>query len=51
MPLAVSFLSLWIGVILLMAVNLELLMRTIVSMLGGGDRLRSLLDELPVGAD
>jgi TRAP-type C4-dicarboxylate transport system permease small subunit len=51
MPLAVSFLSLWIGVVLLIAVNLELLLRTIVSMLGGGDRLRSLLDELPVGAD
>lgn len=52
MPLAFSFLSLWVGVWLLLLVNIELILRSIVTMAGGGDRLRPQMDaDLPVGAD
>lgn len=52
MPLAFSFLSLWVGVWLLLSVNIELILRSIVTMAGGGDNLRPLMDaDLPVGAD
>ncbi len=52
MPLALSFLSLWIGVWLLLAVNIELILRAVVTLMGGEDRLRPQMDaDLPIGAD
>ena len=51
MPLAVSFPSLWIGVMLLISVNVELILRSLVTLAGGEDRLRPMLEDLPVGAD
>lgn len=51
MPLAISFLSLWVGILLLISVNVELILRSLVTYLGGEDRLRPILEEIPVGAD
>ena len=39
MPLALSYASLFLGVILLTLVNIELILRTLVTMAGGADRL------------
>lgn len=44
MPLSLSFLSLWIGVVLLTAVNIELILRNLISLMGGEDRLRPQMD-------
>lgn len=45
MPLALSFLSLWLGVWLLLLVNIELVLRAVVTTLGGNDRLRPMGDD------
>ena len=48
MPLPLAFLSLWVGVLLLTAVNVELILRELVAILGGADRLRPMFDaDLP----
>ncbi|MBS0125608.1 TRAP transporter small permease [Thetidibacter halocola] len=44
MPLSLSFLSLWVGVVLLTVVNVELILRAMVGLLGGEDRLRPQMD-------
>lgn len=40
MPLAISFLSLYVGVLLLISVNVELLLRELIKLFGGEDDLR-----------
>ncbi|MDU8909831.1 TRAP transporter small permease [Aestuariicoccus sp. MJ-SS9] len=42
--LAWMYLSLYVGLILLLVVNIELILRSLVTMLGGEDRLRPLMD-------
>ncbi|MGR3503215.1 TRAP transporter small permease [Pseudaestuariivita sp.] len=50
MPRAVVFASLYVGVILLIIVNIELMLRQIIGLFGGGDRLRSFEDASMQGA-
>jgi TRAP-type C4-dicarboxylate transport system permease small subunit len=48
MPLPLAFLSLWLGVIMLLAVNVELVLRTLIGLLGAEDRLRPIMNtDLP----
>lgn len=52
MPLPLAFLSLWVGVILLTLANIELILRRLIAIAGGEDRLRPVMDaDLPVRAD
>ncbi len=52
MPLPLAFLSLWVGVVLLTLVNIELILRAVVTALGGEDRLRPQMDaDLPASAE
>lgn len=44
MPLSLSFLSLWVGVVLLTVVTVELILRALIGLLGGEDRLRPMMD-------
>ncbi|KNG94138.1 TRAP transporter small permease [Pseudaestuariivita atlantica] len=44
MPRAVVFASLYVGVILLIVVNIELILRQVIALLGGSGRLRSFDD-------
>jgi len=44
MPLSLSFLSLWVGVCLLLAVNVEMILRSLITLMGGEDRLRPPMD-------
>jgi len=46
-----QYASLWVGVNLLILVNIELMIRQIITLLGHGDRLRPLSDEQVQGAD
>jgi len=46
-----QYASLWVGVNLLILVNVELILRTLISIMGGGDRLKVLSDDEMVGAD
>jgi len=46
-----QYASLWVGVNLLILVNVELIIRQVISILGGGDRLTSLSSDAPAGAD
>jgi TRAP-type C4-dicarboxylate transport system permease small subunit len=47
-----QYASLWVGVNLLILVNIELVLRQVITLLGGGDRLRSMSDnQQPVTAD
>lgn len=41
MPLALTYASLYLGLILLVIVNIELVLRNLIGLLGGEDRLRS----------
>lgn len=50
MPRAVVFASLYVGVILLIIVNIELILRQLIALFGGGDRLRSFEDASMQGA-
>lgn len=50
MPLPLAFLSLWLGVVMLTVVNVELILRELVTLLGGEKRLRPMMDaDLPQG--
>lgn len=44
LKLAWMYLSLYVGLVLLTAVNVELILRALVSLMGGEDRLRPMLD-------
>jgi len=44
LKLAWMYMSLWVGIILLTLVNIELLLRSVIGLLGGGDRLGPLGD-------
>lgn len=46
-----QYLGLWVGVNLLILVSLELILRQIVTIMGGGDKLTPLGDEEMAGAD
>jgi TRAP-type C4-dicarboxylate transport system permease small subunit len=46
-----QYAALWVGVNLLILVNVELILRQLISLLGGGDRLRSLTGDTMAGAD
>jgi hypothetical protein len=46
-----QFASLWVGVNLLILVNIELMLRQIITLLGHGDRLTPLGNEEMAGAD
>lgn len=46
MPLAVMYAALFTGLILLTLVNLELILRSLVTLLGGADRLRPIPNDL-----
>lgn len=46
-----QYASLWVGVNLLILVNIELLLRKVIAILGGSDQLRSLTSEDMAGAD
>lgn len=47
-PRSWMMMSIFVGVVLLTSVNIELILRSIVSLLGGGDRLPDIMDA-PVG--
>jgi len=47
--LAWSYMSLFVGFCLMFLVNLELLLRAVIVLCGGGDRLDPLTDEQPAG--
>lgn len=47
-----QYASLWVGVNLLILVNIELVLRQVITLLGGGDQLRSVSDDQqPASAD
>ena len=46
-----AYASLAVGLGLLILVNIELLLRQVITLLGGGDRLEPLQGSIPVGAD
>ena len=46
-----QYAGLWVGVNLLIPVNVELILRGIVTLLGGEDRLNDLSDDKMAGAD
>lgn len=43
MPLSLSFMGIYTGVLLLTLVNIELILRTVIGMFGGEDRLRPMV--------
>ena len=43
MPLTLSFLGVYVGVVMLTLVNIELILRSVIGMLGGQDRLRPMI--------
>lgn len=52
MPLPLAFLSLWVGALMLLAVNVELILRSVIALLGGEDRMRPMMNvDLPVGGE
>ncbi|MBT0957279.1 TRAP transporter small permease subunit [Alphaproteobacteria bacterium KMM 3653] len=51
MPLAISYAAIAVGVILLIIVNVELILRNTIAILGGGDRLPAIKGGEVVGAD
>lgn len=51
MPRFYMFLSMFVGVCLLLAVNIELIIRSAVVLLGGGERLRPMPDEAMIKAE
>ncbi|MGR3494927.1 TRAP transporter small permease [Citreimonas sp.] len=52
MPLPLAFLSLWVGMVMLLAVNVELILRSVIGLLGGAERMRPLMNtDLPVGGE
>ena len=46
-----QYASLWVGVNLLILVNIELLIRQVITLMGGEDKLKPLADEEMAGAD
>ena len=51
MPRFYMFLSMFVGVCLLLVVNIELILRSIVTLLGGGDQLRPIPGEVMIEAE
>lgn len=51
MPLAVMYASLYVGLILLTVVNIELILRNVITLLGGGEDLAPLADADMQGAE
>ncbi|MBW4983178.1 TRAP transporter small permease subunit [Mameliella sp. CS4] len=46
-----QYAALWVGINLLILVNVELILRQVITVLGGGDRLKSLHHDAMAGAD
>lgn len=52
MPLSLAFLSLWLGVVMLLVVNLELMLRSVIGLMGGEGALRPIMStDLAAGGE